>query len=310
MYDNISIFLETREEVSQKYLGNWQEKTKLHSFEPYFVGDLKNLLVCQFKNGISVRGSLSKYYYGDNLRTLTLDHTECAIDKLCLQLDVSFYDAIVYKMEFGTNFILNHPVGNYLILLNEYKKSKKTTFGNESIYFKSSKKDLVFYNKTKEMNKKKIIIPVEYKDLNNRIMRYEIRLNKRINEQFMKTVKLYHLYDEDFFFQVLTIWKDSYFAISKLKVMKNNLTSYVNYKNYMISLALSNIQGKGLEYILKDIDLNRHFFKSTQEASRTKANIRKLVNKNEYSLENDLIKELDEKVLKVLSIYGLGKKVA
>lgn len=142
------------------------------------------------------------------------------------------------------------------------------------------------------------------------MLRFEIRFNSRLKEQMKKTVKLYHLYDEDFFLNILNIWKESYFGINKLKILNNDIQSYRNFKNYKDHLLVKCIHEMGLDNILKDIDNNRDLFNSSPEASRTKIQIKKLVNNNKYTGEHDLIKELDDKILEVVSFYGLGRKVA
>ena len=59
----------------------------------------------------------------------------------------------------------------------------------------------------------------------------------------------------------------------------------------------------GLDQILSEIEANRDMFKSSVEASRCKAIIKKLANKTSYTEQSEQIIELDEKVRQAVKIY-------
>jgi len=63
-------------------------------------------------------------------------------------------------------------------------------------------------------------------------------------------------------------------------------------------------QEKGLDHILNDIDSNREKFRSSIEASRCKAQIKRLASNPNYTEPNDLMLELDEKVKQTVNTSG------
>jgi hypothetical protein len=60
---------------------------------------------------------------------------------------------------------------------------------------------------------------------------------------------------------------------------------------------------KGLEQVLSEIEANRDKFKSSVEASRCKAEIKKLASKTSCTEQSEQILELDEKVRQAVKFY-------
>ena len=79
--------------------------------------------------------------------------------------------------------------------------------------------------------------------------------------------------------------------------------NYSTSKDFKEFLILNYISEKGLDRVLNDIDSNRDKFKSTGEASRCKAEIKRLANNTDYAEPNDLILELDDKVRQAVKYY-------
>ena len=71
MFDTVTMWLETRDALSVKFLGDAREQVSLETGEVRVFGNYKNFRVHCNSSGISIKGSLSKYELGDNLQRLT-----------------------------------------------------------------------------------------------------------------------------------------------------------------------------------------------------------------------------------------------
>jgi len=302
MYDTISSFIQTKDRINQDCLNNFYESTNDLTGEKFLKGELGNLKIKQNYDGVSIFGSLAKNFLGNNLKTLTRQGTEKAIEKISDELCINLKDSKIYRIDIAGNFIMKKPYKNYLFYLGDCKHLMKSYYQG-SVYYSNSKRQIVFYDKPKEMKRKRDEIPEEFKEYENRILRYELRFKKRIKDQFGKVILLSDLYDESFYIDILNRWEDSYFEINKINSL--NLTKMENatskeFKDYILSYF---IQEKGLDQVLEMIDSNRNKFKSSIEASRLKAELKRITNNESYSESNELILELDEKVKQAVKYY-------
>lgn len=295
MYDSVTLYSDTKQRISEKFLKNITVLKNLKTDEEFTTSELNNMRIKQTCHGIFIKGSLSKYVLGNNIYTLTRGKTKEAIDKIQDELSINLNDFNVYKMEIADNFKLNEPYKNYLNFLIDCPYLKKSYF-DDSIYFSNKQRQLVFYDKPKEMRSKKILLPKEFKQFEHKTLRYEVRFRKNLREQLKKEVKIRDLYEKDFYSDIINKWKSDYFSINKLQRIMLDNKAYTTPKTYKDYLLLQFINEKGIDSVLNDIDANRVGFKSTVGASRCKRAIKNLVKHRDYSEPNALIDELDSKV--------------
>jgi len=302
MYDTISSFIQTKDKINEDCLNNLSEFTNDLTGEKILKGELGNLKIKQNYDGVSLFGSLAKNYLGNNLKTLTRQGTERAIEKISDELCINIKDSKIYRIDIAGNFIMKEPYKNYLYYLGDCKHLKKFNFDG-SVYYSNSKRQIVIYDKPKEMKRKRDVIPEEFREYENRILRFELRFKKRIKDQFGKVVLISDLYDEVFYIDILNRWKDSYFEINKinsLNLNKMEKATSKEFKDYLLSYLMNE---KGLDQMLNIIDSNRDKFKRPVEASRLKRELKRIANNSNYSENNELILELDEKVKQAVKYY-------
>lgn len=102
MYDTVILILK-KEDIGDKY--KWQailqniyqtcEYKKVEGGCGYTGG----LRVSVTDKRIRIEGSLSKYYYGNNIRSLTLEHTKEALKRLRRELNVPMDKADVVEVD-------------------------------------------------------------------------------------------------------------------------------------------------------------------------------------------------------------------
>ena len=193
MYDKVTFQIDTdskkAKEVVSK-LANVKATTEKNGFTRY-MGNFKNFYVAV--NGIEVylRGSLSKYYFGDNLRNGTREDTMEAILGLSKDLGLDLMKANVVGLELGVNIETENPVKEYLQNLKEMAKRKRKAVGHSLYYLNADKKRvdvLILYDKLKQISESGNPIPAEYQGKNvlRCEMRFKGRLSKTIQGQKIK----------------------------------------------------------------------------------------------------------------------------
>lgn len=185
MYDKVTFKIDTdskkAKEVVSK-LANVKATTEKNGFTRY-IGNFKNFFVAV--NGIEVylRGSLNKYYFGDNLRNGTREDTMEAILGLSEDLGLDLMKANVVGLELGVNIETEKPVKEYLQNLKEMTRRKRKVVGHSLYYLNADKKRadvIIFYDKLKQISESGCPIPAEYKGKN--VLRCEMRFRGRLSQ--------------------------------------------------------------------------------------------------------------------------------
>lgn len=185
MYDKVTFKKDTdskkAKEVVSK-LANVKATTEKNGFTRY-MGNFKNFFVAV--NGIEVylRGSLSKYHFGDNLRNGTREDTMEAILGLSKDLGLDLMKANVVGLELGVNIETENPVKEYLQNLKEMTKRKRKDYGSTLYYLNADKKRadvMIFYDKLKQISESGCPIPAEYQGKN--VLRCEMRFRGRLSQ--------------------------------------------------------------------------------------------------------------------------------
>lgn len=248
------------------------------------------------------KGSLCKFWKGNNCDTLTLEEVKEALLSIEARLGLLIENAIVGRIDFSTNLEMNNPPSVYFSLLGTCPRKKRLEQEN-GVYFRNKVSDFLFYGKVEEYRDKGYVLPEKYWGKN--LLRIELRFEKRIAAQLkMKEIHANDLYDPRFFLRLLDHWYSSYKSV--IKVYKGGDLVGKTTKSLIETLASIGVLGLGLDHVLKNIDWNYKSGKiSKVEASRQRGRVKKLVEKNRDFLNsnNELINELDSKVDEVVAYY-------
>jgi len=259
-----------------------------------YTGKLQNNYLITIKNNhLLIKNSLATYYLGNNFDTLTFSQTKEAIEKLSDDLHLDMGDAIIRRVDFASNFVMNEPPQNYYSSLSEANNLNRHQM-NTTLYFTNDSRSLVFYDKSVQYREKLLPIPEDYKDKN--VFRYERRLKKISKLKW----QLKDLYKRNIYNNLLKEWKDDYESIRKspsYKLRQNALRLY-KYK-YLCSVAI--------KYYIYDLVGKENYFQILDHECRKK-NISRSTKKNhkdrimnilslpELYEANELIVELNNKV--------------
>ena len=305
MIDTVTLWLETKNALGVKFLGDAREQVSLETGEVRVFGIYRNFRVHCNGSGISLKGSLSKYELGDNLERLTRGKVQSAIERLCDETSLNWKRARVYRLDVGTCLVVKQPCPNYLRGLGELPRYQRCEQGENGLLYVTSTKALSFYDKIKEVRRKRERLPSVFEGLN--VLRYEIQFRNRLKDVFrLPEIFAESLYNETFYIQALTMWKDSYFAIQKQGKLKFNpeMLKTLSVKKLESSLAAIALRELGEREVLGMIQAAMRDGSLTKiQAARLRAKVRKLATLPAIIEPSEAMLELDSKVKRAVQFY-------
>lgn len=268
-----------------------------HNTQQKFVsGKYDNFSIRESSKGFFISGSIAKYIFKQNLFMPSLEEIETNLKKIAKIFGFDLKDAIVYRIDIAYNFHLNHKVKSYLDSFGNLGGLKKSYDGKlETITYSTKNKSyqVQFYHKILEMKDKGIAIPLEYKELKDMILRYELKLRKHVWSQLgYDLITANMIYEKPFFKRLVEKWYENYTLINKTK--KTRLRSYVLEKPTRLkdALAAQGLEKLGYESVLNFIDAHKKDFDKTVIA-RQKKMIKDLSQNTDASVTYQLSNELD-----------------
>jgi hypothetical protein len=262
-------------------------------------GSLDNLRVNINEMSVTIKGSLAKYYLGNNFQTLSQKTTSEAIEKLSDDLNLDINLCKVSRIDLSTNFITDFKPTLYYDYLDSLMRFQRLV-QPDSLYYKQSSKRLLFYDKTKWAKQMRIEIPKQFEDQN--ILRYEMVLNKGITKYLkLDKITMQDLHGDYMYSRLVDEWYNFYNRIEKRssKEIVLNTNNIKSPKDFDKELLIYLTRTKGLDYIdnmIEDLKA-RNAFTSDENYSRSKAKYRGY-SKVEIDPE-DIISEISEKVEEV-----------
>jgi hypothetical protein len=301
MYDTVNLWLPIDRaggfDVSKtlQHLSGITEHSK-DDGQVYFSGYLKNCKVSLSGQGLSLKGSLAKYFLPDNFHTLTRSDSARAFEMMADELCLPIQKANVGRIDFAQNYLMDFAPEAYYPFLGECQYYKRLP-QDKSLYFTNGLKQKVFYNKIAEGKAKRLNLPKVWNGQN--VLRYEMRFLKRLPKQFNQPeITASDLSNEKFYMAVFDKWLAEYEAINKLHSINYNLSNMNSPKDYKKHLELIAINVLGQDRVMQDIENLRHqkAFERPESYSRLKKEIRVLCKAPEMTASSDLVAELDKKI--------------
>ena len=262
-------------------------------------GNLDNLRICIREGELTIKGSLPKYYFGNNFQTLSQKTTSEAIEKLSDDLNLDINLCKVSRIDLSTNFITDFKPTLYYDYLDSLMRFQRLV-QPDSLYYQQGSKRLLFYDKTKWAKQMRIEIPKQFEDQN--ILRYEMVLNKGITKYFnTDEILVKDLHGDSMYSRLVEEWYNFYNRIEKKpsKEIVLNTHNIKSPKDFDKELLVHLARTKGFDYMdnmIKDLKA-RNAFHSDEYYSRLKARYREY---SEVEIDSeDIISEISEKVEEV-----------
>ena len=309
MYDKVTIWKDGR--VREEYphlvtlLSDAKEQIDLETGEIKTYGTLQGMRVWIYPTAIRIDGSLAKFLYdGGNVIPLNRHTTEEAIKKLSDALQINLEDERVSSLEFGGNFLMKHKPSEYLKRLGEMPRRQRYTFNVATLYYRHRGKEqpdtFCLYDKISDAKAKGMPIPAGFEDKN--ILRVELRLNGSLAKQMgVAEVKASTLYDRQFYRELVRRYQDSYFSISKINELNPNAMKEIKNVsdafNIFVARLLSQTEQpqRQIDTFINEIKA-AGVFEDKKYYTRLKDKLNEIVTKDNITISNELIKELDDAI--------------
>jgi len=299
MYDTLKLWIDW-DKVSRAnpldildHLPNITESRNKNGF--WYSGKCGDFKVSMYpSNGVSLVGSLPKFYFGNNIQTLTRHETQKALERLSDELGFDVGLAEMKRLDVSTVIEMSRQPSDYYDCLGDKKRFERVQATKNTLYYNNHKQQLIFYDKTKEARAKNAEVPQQFAGKN--LLRYESRYSGRLKQQ-LPIVTVSALYDEVFFRKMVQDWHSEFASISKIQRMAmncNGINTPKNAKDAILATLLQEKGQQGIDRILADLKADGTL--SSKQRSMIKSDLRELMtttNGQEY----DLLAELETKVL-------------
>ncbi len=313
MYDTVNFWLPHHEagvysidEVAGK-LSNVKEIIDRDTGETKAYGNMENLKITVYASGVSIKGSLAKYYYQDNTYTLTRHDVKEAIAKLSDTLGIDLKRANITRMDVSANFMMKRETERYFEVLGMCTYFNRVQASKNTLYYQSQGKNMAkamaFYDKAREMEHTGNDLPDVFKGCN--LLRYESRWITRLPHQLKENeVTGGTLSDEKFYQKVIRLWGENYFNIEKKRTLKadamENLKTVSDCVAYICAFALQRVPAEELQQIISKLK-EAKVFNNRTDYTRLRKKIKDIATKADITEADVLVKELDEEVRQVLA---------
>lgn len=301
MYDTVNLWL------PMDKIGSFDLSTTLQSLtgitehtkddgQIYVSGYLNNYKVSISGQGVSLKGSLAKYFLPDNFHTLTRSDSARAFEMMADELHLPIQKAKVTRIDFSQNFIMDFEPQAYYNFLGECQYYERQP-QSKSLYYTNTLRQKLFYNKIAEGKAKGLKLPDVWKGQN--VLRYEMRFTSRLPKQFNQSeIAASRLSDEKFYVTLFDKWLAEYEAINKLHSINFNLSDMNSPKDFWKQVSLMAINMIGQDNIMMEIENLRHqkAFDKPEYYSRLKKEVKELCRTPELTSASDLVAELDKKI--------------
>lgn len=307
MYDKVKMWIDRAVvgcDISTiaNYLDRASQQIDLETGETKTFGILEGLKVSVYVNGLSIIGSLPKFLYGSNVYPLDRRTSANAVEKISDTLHIDVFQADITGIEFGTNFLMKHPVTDYLSKLGEMPRLSRYHFDPNTLYYKGmgrlQPKVFAFYDKIADAASKGLSYPEDMKGAN--LLRYEMRLNGRLSHQLnVSDVRASTLSDVRFYRLLMNRYQSSYYSIRKQGQVKTDIMSDIkNVSDAFNVLVARLINQSDQSQILGFVDELREagVFADRKYYSRLKKKIQEVASKADISVSDELMRELDNEI--------------
>lgn len=297
MYDTVNFWLDRLDIAGGNpfVISNYLSEITEHQNKKGYgiTGSIFDYTVNVYEGGISMKGSLPKSVFNDNIHTLTRSATQQAIEKISDTIHIDFNAAKVTRVDISTVIPTKRPPTDYYSYLGQKPYFNRLHAAKETLYYNNHKRQLIFYDKVKEAAAKGVTIPPPLQGCN--LLRYELRYTKGIKKQFKTDVTAQTLYDEDFYYSIVQSWHNEFKTIHKLKgqnIMIDDMTTPKKAIDGMYDYAMAYLLQEDPDFVdrvINDLKASKKFNRS--DYSKMKKKVFAPVAKN--GNKNDMINELE-----------------
>ena len=267
-------------------------------------GNCINMRVALFTDkSLFVTGSISKFTLGSNIYTPTREQIMEGVESLSDRLSIDFNSAKVTRLDVSTVIETEHQPQLYYNSLGTKQYFERMTVTDNTLLYHTKGRQLMFYDKRKEIEDKGGTVPKNYEGCN--LLRYEMRLLKSPYRQLrLKSVTGKDLYDKDFYNKAVQMWCSEFESITKLnkatmKPAKETMT-VTEVRNLFLAKTIQDCRKmEDIEYFIQECK-EQKMFPDPKYYTRLKASLYSYFN-TPTNEGNGYAEELERKVREVAS---------
>lgn len=255
-------------------------------------GKYKNLNIVQYPEGIYCSGSIAKFLHGENVSTLSRKNVIEAISKLESETGWDLHKAELKQIEIGFTTPVNNHVGDYLKLWGRLPRNKLWTIQGgtiESVINSTGNRSFIAYDKGLEARGD---IPPLFEGMN--LLRMELKYKKQL-KKFLGVCSPWEIVEKDFYKKLVDNFMSLYFQIPKTRQPVLDLSESLSPKDIDNFLKVTGFQCIWDNLLCKVNSLERSG--KLTRADRVRKSLRVLSSHLNYTEPDELIKELDSKVI-------------
>jgi hypothetical protein len=312
MLDTITLSLATpqAEAVTSKLSGA-REIVDRGTGEVSWSGSLRNLKVRVWSGRVWLTGSLPKFYFGNNVETLTRKETERAITKLSDALGESLAGANVFRLDIGRTFEVSRPPSDYWRDIVTPARMKRHEYGLESLTLCNRQRAVVFYDKQAE-TRRAGARPNERAEAKratgflsqSNLLRFEVQLKRKLGQALgWQDIRAGTLSNAAFYERAVGEWEALYFRLERGRLVRlpqgeNDVKSVMNR-----FAALGVQEFGGLQRAIDWVETERQAGRIDKgQAFRLRQKLKDLSRLETVTVESDAARELDAKVRQAAAI--------
>jgi len=316
MIDTIKVFIPHSDLPPNYYDSHFlyfsnRKITRTEDNEFWGSATFKNFFLQYTKYGLSIEGSLTKYYYGTNQHTLNYFDFTTTIEQLSIELGLNLKECQVSRIDLAENILVTKPVANYYKYFGDAKSLNRVVMNN-GLEYRNTNRGIIIYDKIKELRSNQVpLIPLFQ---GQKIMRIEYRLknprtiSKALGIDKTLIADLYVHYPK-----LQELWTNSFNSIYKnhdMVVFKNE--TYIQrdmFKKQLIIAGINNLGGG--QYILDIIKEARKekLFAYPNQASNLLRQLKRLMQLPVLTQKSTLVSEIEKKAKVVAQIALLDHHV-
>lgn len=300
MYDTLKLVLTNEFNPSFNFLENLPSTIDIyfHGIEygtPVVKAKIRNLKVNIKTSRVVIEGSFHVFCKGENITPMHFDEFRMSVAELESLTAYPVRLARVSRLDFSGNFLVKHPVALYFNFFCQKSRFQKIVLDG-GIRYSSEEKELIFYDKLKEMKKKRTPIPQYFQNKN--VLRFEVRYCRKLGKHFeRRELFLADLLEKSFINTLCKVWRTEYKSVVMEMKAPTGLTPTGSKANLLEQLALIQIHQIGLDNLINEISAWQSAGQITKEEAYKMRKFIKTNSSEPYpNAENELIRELNLKI--------------
>jgi len=269
------------------------ENICLLSRDGCFRGQLNNLNVTQASECVYIRGSLPKYFRGDNVLPLTQEEFFESLRRIEMETGFDLKNSMVFQLETATTLPVKFAPVEYLSAWVSCPHMSKSTFGNgNTVAFLNGRRSFSGYDKGMEMMSQRL--PDSFSGFYG--LRLELKYKKNLKHVLGKQINAWDLGKSEIRKQMVKVWRDHYFSIKKRRVPILRIADMTP-RDLEKALAAQGLRELGYDQIqgsISDCLFRKKLGKTA--AARMRLKLRMIGEDSRVTSTEAITKEIDDKV--------------